>query len=146
MRSRDSGLEIVLGNLAVGEGQGRKGPRLHRGGGGGGPWEREAQRMLGTEAETMGMFPSWGKTGNYVVVKSVAKPAIKMVPWPTDPQQESSLDGRVLKKCLQREEHPPPLTGRTPSLQLCSSQPPSLLPSSLEHWGLDAPSIHAAIF
>lgn len=91
-------------------------------------------------------FLSWGKIGNYVVVKNVAKPAFKMVLWPTDPQQESSLDGRVLKKCLQQEEHPPPLTGRNPSLQLRLSLPPSLLPSSLEHWGLDAPSIHAAIF
>lgn len=43
-----------------------------------GPSECEAQRMLGTEAETMGMIPSWGETGNYAVSYNVAKPALKM--------------------------------------------------------------------
>lgn len=32
-----------------------------------GQCECEAQRILGAEAETMGMFPSWGETGNYAV-------------------------------------------------------------------------------
>lgn len=101
--------------------------------------------MLGTEAETMGMFPSWGKTGNYVVVKNVAKPAFKMGAVAHGPSAGKST-GWKDPEVLAVRRAPSTLTGRTPSLQLCLSQPPFLLPGSLERWCLEAPYMHAATF